>query len=315
MRDRPQSIAVIIPAFRAANSIAAVVAAVPPLVRHIVVVNDASPDDLAATLARVADPRMVVVEHPENRGVGGAMKSGFQRAIDLGADVLVKLDADGQMDPALIPLFVDPISEGNADMTKGNRFGDLRVIRRMPLMRRFGNLVLSFLVKVASGYWRSFDPCNGYIALRADLVRAIDQRRLDDRYFFEISLLCEVWFARARVTEVPMVPVYGSEPSSLSPARSIPGFARRLAQRSVRRILSAYFLRDFGVISLLLLTGLPLLVFGVVWSAYHWVQSARTEVFASTGTVMIGVLAIVMGFQLLLQAIVLDVDNEPGRRR
>jgi hypothetical protein len=87
----------------------------------------------------------------------------------------------------------------------------------------------------------------------------------------------------------------------------------RLVQRAARRIFISYFMRDFNVVSLFLLSGIPALVFGAVWSAYHWIQSARTQVFASTGTVMIGVLSIVLGFQLVLQAIVLDVENEPGR--
>lgn len=309
------SLAVVIPAYRVAPLIAGVIARIPPQVRHIVVVDDASPDHLQAVLQTVTDPRLVVVRHPENRGVGGAMKTGFARALELGADILVKIDGDGQMDPALIPRLIQPLLAGEAGFAKGNRFADLAVIRRMPLVRRLGNLALSFLVKMASGYWGVFDPCNGYLALRAELVRRLDFHRIDERYFFEISLLCEAYFAQAILRDIPMAPVYGEETSSLSPLASVKDFAPRLIGRTVYRLFMSYFMRDFNVISVFLTVGAPALLFGVVWSLYYWVQSIRTQVLTSTGTVMIGVLAIVLGFQLLLQAIALDVENEPGRRR
>lgn len=309
------SLAVVIPAYRVAPSIAGVIVRIPPQVRHIVVVDDASPDDLQAVLQTVTDPRLVVVHHPVNRGVGGAMKTGFAKALELKANILIKIDGDGQMDPASIPQFVRPLLDGEADFAKGNRFADLGIVRRMPPVRRLGNLALSFLVKMASGYWGAFDPCNGYLALRADLVRRLDFQRLDERYFFEISLLCEAYLAQAILHDIPMAPVYGEEISSLSPLASVKDFAPRLIGRTVYRLFMSYFMRDFNVISVFLTVGVPALLFGVVWSLYYWVQSIRTQVLTSTGTVMIGVLAIALGFQLLLQAIALDVENEPGRRR
>jgi glycosyltransferase involved in cell wall biosynthesis len=247
--------------------------------------------------------------------VGGAMKTGFTKALALEADIIVKVDSDGQMDPMLISQFVEPIVSGEADFTKGNRFDDLSYIRRMPLVRRLGNLALSFLVKLASGYWHAFDPCNGYIALRASVLRRVNAERLADRYFFEISLLCETYFVKAVLQDVPMRPVYAGEASSLSPMGSATDFAPRLIGRAAHRMFMSYFMRDFNVVSVFLVAGIPSMIFGVTWSAYYWLQSFRLQTFASTGTVMIGVLAIVLGFQLLLQAIVLDIGNEPGRNR
>jgi len=175
------SIAVVIPAYRVAGHVQSVVARVPSVVRHIIVVDDASPDLLQDVLAKVAEPRLIVLRHEVNRGVGGAMKTGIQRALELGADIVVKVDGDGQMDPALIPQFVKPIVSGEADFAKGNRFDDLSVIRAMPLVRRAGNLALSFLVKLASGYWHAFDPTNGYVALRASILERVNPNRLADR--------------------------------------------------------------------------------------------------------------------------------------
>jgi glycosyltransferase involved in cell wall biosynthesis len=307
--------AAVIPAYRVGALITEVITRVPTAVRHIIVVDDASPDNLQEVLAKITDSRLIILHHPVNRGVGGAMKTGVQKALELNADIVVKIDGDGQMDPALIPQFIQPLIQERADLTKGNRFVDLGFIRRMPLLRRLGNLALSFLVKMASGYWHVFDPCNGYIAMRASLLKDLAFDRLGERYFFEISLLCEAYFSQAILRDIPMLPVYGNETSSLSPLKMITDFAPKLIGRALYRVFISYFMRDFNVISVFLLTGLPVFSFGLFWSIYHWIQSFRLQTLASTGTVMIGVLSIVLGFQLLLQAIVLDVENEPGRNR
>ena len=311
---RPPLIVVVMPAYRSASKIGSVLAAVPSRVHRIVVVDDASPDDLTRAVAAVADARIVVLRHPVNRGVGAATRAGFAAAIELGADIVVKVDSDGQMDPARIADLVGPILAGDADFTKGNRFYDLRFVRAMPLARRLGNLGLSFLVKAASGYWSVFDPCNGFLALRVSHLRKLRVEMLADRYFFEISLLCEAYAVGAVLHDVAMTPIYNDEVSSLSPAKSLVEFLPRLVARLARRIGYTYFLRDFTLVSVFLCAGLPLFLFGVFWSAGHWYRSYATHVVASSGTVIIGALTIILGFQLLLQALVLDVQSEPRRR-
>lgn len=306
-------VVVVIPAYRVADRIASVVARMPAAVRDVIVVDDRSPDALDDALARITDPRLVVVRHDVNRGVGAAMKTGFRLALERGADIVIKIDGDGQMDPALVPQFVAPLAAGTCDLAKGNRFARLGRARRMPWLRRIGNLALSFLVKGASGYWQAFDPTNGYIAIRGDVLRLIDEDQLADRYFFEISLLCEAYLARAVLTEVPMTPVYDGEASSLHPGAAAVDFTPRLVARTARRVLLTYFMRDFTVVSICLLTGVPAVGFGVAWSSAAWLASLRSGVPATTGTVMLGVLPIVLGFQLLLQAVVLDVGNQPRR--
>jgi glycosyltransferase involved in cell wall biosynthesis len=307
------TIAVVIPAYRAAGSIEALLAKIPPEIDHVVVVNDASPDSLEESLSRVQDPRVVVRRHETNRGVGGAMKTGFQAALELGADIVVKIDADGQMDPSLIGEFVGPIVRGDADMTKGNRFAYLAFMRRMPFVRRLGNLGLSFLAKAASGYWHAFDPTNGYVALRSSVLEEMDRQRLAEGYFFEISLLCEAYFTRAILEDVPMQPFYGDETSSLRPMSMVGHFTPRLIARFFYRIFMNYFMRDFNAVSIFLTAGVPTFLFGIAWSIFHWVRSAGREVPTGAGTIIIGALAILIGFQLILQATVLDVENEPGR--
>ncbi len=307
------SVAVVIPAYRAADSIIDVIERIPSEVRHIIVVDDASPDDLQTVLAGVRDERVHVVRHEENLGVGGAMKTGFQAALDLDADIVVKVDADGQMDPALVPDFVEPIASGNADVAKGNRFAHLSAVGKMPFLRRLGNIALSFLAKAASGYWQVFDPTNGYIAVNAAVLADMNRERVANTYFFEISFLCEAYFTRAIVEDVPMLPVYGQEVSSLRPMRMLWHFAPRLVGRFIHRILVYYFVRDFNAVSLFLTAGVPTFLFGCIWSLYYWIRDASRNVPTATGTIIIGALTILIGFQLILQATVLDVENEPGR--
>lgn len=311
--DKEPSIAVVIPAYRVAPQIVPLLARIPSIVRHVIVIDDASPDNLQQVLKKVSDARVIVLRHEKNQGVGATMKTGFAKALELEADIIVKIDGDGQMDPELIPKFIQPVVENKADFTKGNRFVDLLFIKRMPLIRRLGNVALSFLVKMASGYWHAFDPTNGYVAIRAETLKSMLLRRVADRYFFEISLLCEAYFARAVLQDIPMKPHYGHESSSLNPAMIVFEFTPKLIVRILYRIMTAYFLRDFNVASLFLLFGLPLFLFGVVWSLCHWIQVVQTNIVASTGTVMIGALAIILGFQLLLQGMVLDVQNEPKK--
>ena len=172
------AIGVVIPAYNVAAQIERVIAGIPAYVRTIIVVEDASKDDTRARLRALRDPRLILIEHAHNRGVGAAMATGFARALEQGLDIVVKLDGDDQMDPAYIPALVRPLIAGLADMSKGNRYTDLEALRAMPVARIIGNAGLTFLVKAASGYWSLFDPANGYLALRCDLLRHLNLSKL-----------------------------------------------------------------------------------------------------------------------------------------
>jgi dolichol-phosphate mannosyltransferase len=250
---------------------------------------------------------------PTNQGVGGATLTGYQHAAELGAEILVKMDADGQMDPDALPALLAPIVHGEADYTKGNRFLHARELQRMPLKRRIGNLGLSFLTKMASGYWRVFDPTNGYTALHASLLPSLDLDRVHRRYFFETSLLLELSLHRAVVRDVFIPARYGSEQSNLSELGSFLGFPPRQLRGLLRRVWHQHVMRDFGLLPVYLGSGSFLFALGFVFGAIKWIESFRTGIPASTGTVMLSVLPIIVAIQLLLQAVALDVQSEPSR--
>jgi len=308
---------VIIPAFRAESTLPAVLQGMPQRVHTVIVVEDATPDSTAAVAeaCRLADPRITLLRHEANQGVGGAMQTGYRAALELGAEVMVKMDSDGQMDPAYLDQLIAPILSGEADYAKGNRFLHEKALAQMPYLRRIGNLGLSFLTKAASGYWNIFDPTNGYTAISAEAVRELNFERLSRRYFFETSMLLELGLQRLAVKDVYIPAVYGDEKSSLSISKSLFEFPPRLLRGMLRRILFFYFIRDFSAVTVFLLAGWINVLFGVIWGGYHWWKSSQLQVAASTGTVMIAILPLIIGLQFLLQAVVMDIQNTPEKRR
>jgi glycosyltransferase involved in cell wall biosynthesis len=306
-------VAVIVPAYRAAGAIEKVLSGIPSWVNVIYVVDDASPDGTGARVRAQADSRVQLLVHDVNRGVGGAMVTGYRRALAEGVDICVKMDADDQMDPALLGALIEPLASGRADYAKGNRFRDAEALRRMPLGRKIGNAGLSFLIKAASGQWHIFDPTNGYVAIHRAVLAGLDLRKVHPRYFFESSMLILLRRLDAVVEDVPMPARYGDESSHLSIGRTLIEFPWLLLRYGLRRVLWQYFIADFNAVSLLLLSGVPLVTFGGVFGLYHWIDNYRHHVLTPTGTVMLAVLPLILGFQLLLQALVLDVQNVPRR--
>ena len=310
-------IAVVIPAYHAKDTIEAVISELPDFLRYIIVVDDASPDNTSESVQALAkrDRRIVLIRHGQNQGVGGAMRTGFQKALELGAQVVVKLDGDHQMDPAHIPALVTPLLEGKADYAKGNRFRDFESLRHMPVIRRIGNLGLSFLTKAASGYWNCFDPTNGYFAIRAEILAQLPLERIDRGYFFETSMLANLYLLDAFILDVPMPARYRGERSSMSIWRVLVEFPAKLLATLLRRLLLRYFLFDFSMVSVYLLTGIPLILFGLIFGSIKWIQYLQLGVPAPTGTVILPTLALILGIQIMLSAIEIDMNAAPKSPR
>lgn len=306
-------IAVVVPAYQVQQHIGRVLSTLPDFVRHIVVVDDGSADDSARTVTEHArtDPRVVLIRHERNQGVGAATKTGLQKALELGAQVVVKVDGDGQMPPERIRDLVGPLLAGRADFCTGNRFRGPHSLRSMPTVRRLGNLGLSFLAKAATGYWDSFDPTNGFLAVHCDALQGLPLERLDDSYFFEISLLSELYFLGAVMHQIAMPAQYGDERSSLSVGKTLLSFPPKLLRLLIRRLTLRYFVHDFSLGSLYLITGIPLLTFGVVFGGLNWYRYSRLGVLAPTGTIMLATLTVILGFQLLLSAVGVDLQSVP----
>jgi dolichol-phosphate mannosyltransferase len=312
VQPAPLRVAVVIPCYRVASLVPGVIARIGPEVERIYAVDDACPEHTGDLLERdCKDPRVRVLRHETNRGVGGAVKTGYRRALADGLDVVLKLDGDGQMDPALIPTFVKPLRLGLADYAKGNRFYRVEDLQAMPGLRLFGNAVLSFMTKLSSGYWRLFDPTNGYTAIHRAALGLLPLDKIADDYFFETDMLFRLATVRAVAIDVPMRAVYGSEKSGLRVGRILLRFLRGHLVNFHKRVVYNYFLRDFSVASVELIVGSLLTLFAAVFGPYRWAESYRAGVTTPAGTVMLAALPAILGLQLLLSFLAADFAHEP----
>jgi len=306
-----RKIAVVIPAYRVAEKIGDVIRCMPDCIDKIIVIDDASPDDVTQRVERMQDPRVILVRHRQNQGVGGATVTGMIEAMQRGYDIIVKCDGDGQMNPADIPQLVDPLIRGLADHAKGCRFYHIRALRSMPVWRFVGNVGLTFLTKLASGYWNILDPVNGFLATRADVLRDMQLSEISRRYFFETDLLIRLNILEARVADVPLPAKYSDETSALSITRTLFVFPLQLICGLFRRIFWRYIFYDVSPVAIFAVLGSLLLGFGAIFGSYQWVTHLVQGVGTPTGTIFLAALPCILGFQLLLQAAVLDIQNTP----
>lgn len=304
-------IAAVVPAHNEAAHIRDVISGLPGTVDHIVIVDDKSSDDTAELAETSGDPRVHVIRHEHNTGVGGAIISGHKRALELGADIDVIFAGDDQMDPAYLEALLDPIVDEGYGFTKANRFYSSTSYQGMPAYRVFGNVLLSFANKAASGYWNLFDPQNGYTATSAEVLRRIDLDAISQGYEFENDYLLNLNILDVRARDIPIPARYGSEVSGIKLRKVIPAIGGMLFAGFFRRVFLKYVVGSFSPIALFLFSGLLLWLWSAVfgaWTIYETIGPGS----ATTGTVLLAVVPFLMGFQLILTALTLDIQASPG---
>ncbi len=305
----------VIPAYKVEKQIAETLARIPDYIWRIIVVDDASPDRTGEIVEQVKakDARITLIKHAENQGVGGAMISGFREALKVGSQVILKIDGDGQMSEYDPRSLLEPLIRGKADYVKGNRFRDFNALKSMPFIRQIGNMGLGFLVKAATGYWDCFDPTNGFFAIRHEALRLLPLKKVHKSYFFETSMLGELYLIGAVIRDVPYPAVYRDEESNLSVRKTLFEFPPKLIYLFIRRMLIKNFLFDFSMESIYLLTGLPMLIFGLLFGIVKWIKYFNLDIPAPTGTIMIPVMLVMLGVQLLLAAANIDLQAVPKK--
>lgn len=306
-------IAAILPCYRSADQAPGVVERIPEAIDWIIAVDDHCPESTGRKLQEALPDQanLTVLFHDINQGVGGATMTGMNHALGLGADIVVKIDSDGQINPEDLLRVVTPIALDQADVCKGNRFYEPRTLNRMPAIRLIGNSVLSFMTKWSSGYWNIFDPTNGLVAMHAKIYKRLPLEKLEKRYFFESDLLFRLYLLRAYVVDVPNLAAYGEEKSGVSISGSIPEFFWKNIRNGIKRVVLTYFIRDFRVASLQMLLGVPLLLFGLFYGVSTWTGNALDGTYSSPGEVMLASLPVILGVQILLGAIQEDILNPP----
>jgi len=311
-------VAVVIPAYRVSQHIVEVLEGIGPEVAHVIVVDDACPDgsgDVVEGWAKGRDARIRLVRNKANEGVGGAMIAGYREALKTDAEVIVKVDGDGQMDTSRIKNLIAPIVRGQADYAKGNRFDSLEDLEQMPKIRIFGNAVLSLMSKFSTGYWQITDPTNGFTAIHRRVLERVRLEKLRRGFFFESDMLFRLAIIRAVVVDVPMAAKYGVEKSNLNIRRVIFEFPYRHTVNALKRTFYNYYLREWNVASFELPLGFALLIFGTSFGISSWAQASAAGVAATTGQVMLSAVPVILGAQLLLAFLSYDVSSEPRRPR
>ncbi|MBX7230787.1 MAG: glycosyltransferase family 2 protein [Bdellovibrionales bacterium] len=304
-------IAVVIPSYRVKDSILNVIAEIPSFVDHIIVVDDACPDKSGDFVNSYTLPKVTVLKNLQNLGVGGATINGFQFAASNRSDIIVKMDGDGQMKGDLIPQLIAPILDKRADYTKGNRFFFPSGLKKMPVIRKIGNSALSIINKFSSGYYKIMDPTNGFTAIHREALIHLPLEKVSNRFFFESDLLFRLGVIRATVVDVPMLPVYEDEKSNLRITKVLFEFPLKYLNCYCKRIAYNYFIRDFSVGSLLLVLGATFTLLGSLFAMYLWYKSHMSRVPSSGGSLFLAAVPLILGFQMLLSFLLVDVENYP----
>ena len=309
-------ISVVIPAYKVSTHLKDLLPRIGSEIQHIIVVDDFCPEGSGRVAEELAssDKRIIVIFHDQNLGVGGAVKSGYVEALKLHSDIIIKLDGDGQMNPQNIMRLIDPIVRDFANYTKGNRFYDVEAIMQMPKIRILGNLALSFMSKLSTGYWMIFDPNNGFTAIDSETLQRVPLNKIDNRYFFESDMLFRLNLCRANVRDIPLPAIYGGEVSNLSVTKSFFAFLYKHNRNFWKRISYSYFLREFTLASIEFLLGTFLLMFGVGFGLLNYIKSQIANTATPTGTLILIALSVLSGLQVLLGFFSYDIQISPNSR-
>ena len=304
-------IAVVIPCYKVSRHILKVISNIPQEVSTIILVDDQCPEKTGEFVAKnINDPRVTILINSINLGVGGATKAGYLEAIQHHADIIVKLDGDGQMNPEDIPKLTRVITDEKYNYAKGNRFFTIKNVKQMPIVRKFGNLVLSFMSKLSTGYYEIFDPNNGFTAIDSEYLTQLPLDDIDNRYFFESDMLYQLNLLGAKVSDIPLPTIYKDEHSSLSIWQSVIIFPKKHLINFIKRIIYTYYLRDFNIASVQLLVGTIFFWWGSALGLTTWLHNMKNGVSSATGTIMLVGILIITGVQLLLSFLNFDMRSQ-----
>jgi glycosyltransferase involved in cell wall biosynthesis len=311
---RDKRISVIVPAYNEEKLIGKMLTSVPSFVDQIVVVDDASRDRTGEVVQSLQkdDPRITYVRHPKNEGVGGAIATGYKWARDRGIDISVVMAGDGQMDPKDLPGLLNPIVEDEVDYSKGNRLFTGKAWKVIPKSRYFGNAILSFLTKIASGYWHIADSQSGYAAVTLQVLKTIDLESIYKRYGMPNDLLVKLNVYHFRVRDVPVNPIYGiGEHSGIRIHRVVFTLSFLLLRLFLWRLKEKYVIRDFHPLVLFYILGFVLTPIGTLFGVYLLIFRLFVGSVAATSALFAAFFAI-SGLQSLFFAMWFDMEYNKG---
>jgi glycosyltransferase involved in cell wall biosynthesis len=306
-------VAVVVPAYNEDALIASTVEGIPAFVDSIIVVDDGSKDATAAR-AQNADKRVEVISHEKNQGVGAAIVTGYKRAIAMSVDVTAVMAADGQMDPDDLETLVRAVALGETDYAKANRLFTGQAWQLIPRTRYLGNAALSFLTKIASGYWHVADSQSGYTAVNLETLKLLDLDRVYRRYGFPNDFLVHLNVFNRRVRDYPSRPIYGvGERSGIRLRHVVPKISWLLLKGFFWRMGQKYVIRDFHPLILFYTLGGLLFGFGIALGIAEVILRFLGNPITSATIVLVALL-VISGLQLLLFAMWFDMESNKELR-
>jgi glycosyltransferase involved in cell wall biosynthesis len=307
-------VAIVVPAFDEERLIGPTLAGVPEFVDRVFVVDDASRDATAERARALGDERIEVISHEQNRGVGAAILTGYRRALDEEIDVTCVMAGDNQMDPDDLEAIAGPVARGEVDYAKANRLFTGQAWRLIPRTRYLGNAMLSFLTKIASGYWHVADSQSGYTAVNLETLKLLDLERVYRRYGFPNDMLVHLNVWNRRVRDYPSRPIYGvGERSGIRLHSVVPRISWLLVRAFFWRMGAKYVIRDFHPLVLFYSLGLFLFIGGFLLGlAEVGLRLAGNEL--PPATIVLVALLVISGLQLLLFAMWFDMESNRDLR-
>lgn len=309
-----KKITITIPAYNEEKLIGKVLEKIPPFIDNLIIVNDGSTDNTENAVLEweKKDKRIIYIKNEKNLGVGGTITRGMNEAKKIKTDIALVMAGDDQCNPDYLKALIDPVVNNVCDYAKANRFYSREGLKGMPKHRVFGSIILTFMTRLASGYWTVFDTQNGYGAIGAKAFYELDYDKLSSAgYAYENELLLNLNILGMRVKDIPVPSIYGDEVSTIKLWKIIPLYMYFLTAGFFRRIYRKYILRGFHPIALFFLSGSFLFWWGVIFGILKWRDSSITGIPATTGTVMLAALPLLMGFEMILWGFVLDIQEEP----
>ncbi len=305
-------IAAVVPAYNEEKLIKKTLLSLNEIVDYIVVVNDGSSDNTLKEIKKISkfDKRIKIIDLKSNHGLGYALKTGLKSASDSSVDLMAIFAGDAQMDPKYLPQMIDNLEERNLDFIKANRFMHLEQLKSMPKYRKIGNIIVTILTKFSTGYYSIFDTQNGYAIYTKDIVNRLPWHLVGDRYEFENTVLIALSIIHAKVGDFAVPAVYGEETSTIKLFSTALKVLIVLYKGFWRRIYYKYVLYNFHPIALFLFSGIFVFTIGILDGIYVLSQRIINNVIPNSGALLPVVLLLIVGFQLLLTAFILDVYEE-----
>jgi len=311
-----KKIATIIPVYNVGEKIIKFLNLIPEYVDKIYLIDDLCPLKTGEIAKKnfQNNKKLEVIFNKTNLGVGGAVKTGYQKCLDGDFDIIVKIDGDNQMDPAEIVKIIDPLISANYEYTKGNRFLKNTQIKNYPISRFYGNIFLSFISKLSSGYWDLFDPINGYTAIKKSTLEKLELINIDNGYYFESDMLFNLYNLKTKVKDVPVtIKYYNDQIQNLSVFKESFNFFFKSLNRIYKRIKLNYFSNNFGLGSFFIFFFLIFLIFTMTYGGYNYLYHLLNKIYAPTGVILISSISCLLMFLSLMIFLILDNLNNPNK--